>query len=312
MAVEQAISELIKIKQEIFRRKVKNLMIAEHKSPYKGVGYEMHSINAWRLGEPMLNIDWPLSMRTWPKVVYKVDRMETKNAPAIILADVSPSTFVGFDDEESKFKLLLHLVGALGLAANYFHDPAGIAAFSNQIEFYLRPKLGQGQIFLAIKLLLDKEKEFAGFGQKRELLTGGSCFNSVLAWLAARFKRQCSIIILSDFSDIINGAIDIDFKLLQALSAKHNWNVIAVFLDEPKEFSWKRGSGIVLTKDAETGALKKIIGEKAAVVRRGFVEKRDELRKNLVKSGVDSTVLSYGNHFKELERFLSQRKPVFT
>ncbi|MBI2063075.1 MAG: hypothetical protein HYT61_02430 [Candidatus Yanofskybacteria bacterium] len=311
MEIEKLFSELMKIKQEIFRRKVKNLLMAEHASPFKGAGYEMHSINAWRPGEPMLNIDWSLSMRTWPKIVYKVDRIETKNAPAIILADLSPSVFVGFNEENSKFKLMLHLVGALGLAANYFHDPAGIVAFSSKIEFYLRPKLGQGEIFLAMKMLLEKESEFADAKSKNGPSTYQSGINPILTWLVARFKRQCSIIILSDFTDEVGGRFEIDFKLLEALSAKHNWNVIAIFLDEPNEFSWQNSSGTVLVKDAETGAFEKIKSKNAVNIRRGFVEKREEFRRKLKKSGVDSTILNFGNHFNELAQFLLQRKQIY-
>ncbi len=274
--VEGVLSELIKIKEEVFRRKVKNFPIAEHASRFKGAGYEMHSINAWRLGEPLFNIDWSLSMRTWPKIIYKVDRIETKNAPAIILTDLSRSMFVRFDDKNSKFRLMLHLVGALGLAANYFHDPAGILGFSNEIEFYLRPKLGQGQIFLAIKLLIEKEKELSELKNKPMSLDGKAGLNLTLAWLVARLKRQCSIIILSDFTDVISGKARIDFNLIGALSAKHNWNVVAIFLDEPREFSWEYNPGMVLVRDAETGTFETIKGKNVKNIRQEFIEKRGE------------------------------------
>ncbi len=317
MQVEQILSELEEVKQEIFRRKVKNFQIAEHPSRFKGSGFEIHTTNQWRLGEPMTNIDWNLSLRTWPKEIYKTDRVETKNAPTILVADISPSVFVEIDRQANRFKLLLHLVGALGLAANYFHDPVGILAFSEGVEFYLRPKPGRGQIFYGAGLLLEKAEEFDCFvrlGHRfkdRYPSAGGrqgGGINSALEMLAGTLRRrQCSIVLLSDFTDAINGESEIDFKIIETLSSVHNWNVVAIFLDDPLEFDWKNSWGIVSVRNSETGRIERIKASQARQIKEKFCQEREVLRRRFGQVGVDSTVLSFGDHFNQLAQFLSQR-----
>ncbi len=305
MEISEIFGELEEIKQEIFRGKVKNFQIAEHPSRFKGAGFEIHTTNKWQLGEPMSNIDWNLSLRTWPKEIYKIDRVETRNAPAILVADISPSIFVEIDQQTSRFKLLLHLVGALGLAANYFHDPVGVLAVSQEIEFYLwPPKLGQGQILYAMQLLLEKAEEL----KKEKRFYGASGgLNKALEMLFGTLRRQCSVVVLSDFNHEINGELEVDFKVLESLSSLHQWNIIAIFLDDPQEFAWRYGQGVVKIKNIETGQVEKVKASQANKIREVFDEKREELRQKLTKAGVDSTVLSFGDHFNQLSQFLSER-----
>lgn len=309
MAVKEIFSELQEVKQEIFRRKVKNFRIAEHHSPFKGSGYEMHSVSKWNLGDPMNNIDWNLSLRTWPKAVYILNKVETKNAPTVLIADISPSTFAGVENGNGKFRLLLHLVGALGFASNHFHDPVGVLAFSKEIEFYLRPKLGSGQIFYACQLLLEKageiEKNIADIPEK---LSEKSRLNLALELVLLRFRSQGSIVILSDFTDVLNGDLKLDFETIEVLSSLHNWNVIAIFLDDPNEFNWLHKEGTVTVKDIETGKIEKVKARHAFEIREAFVRKREGLRKSLEQAGVDSAVLSFGDHFNQLSQFLSERR----
>ncbi len=307
MDVSQIFSELNEVKQEIFKRKVNNFQIAEHPSSFKGSGFEIHSVNKWCLGEPMINIDWSLSLLTWPKTIYKIDRIETKNAPAILIADISPSLFVEVEEATGRFRLLLHLVGGLGFAANYLHDPVGVLAVSRKVEFYLRPKLGNGQIFYASQLLLEKAEEFHK-SKKTNALSGKSGIDSALKLLLSLTRRQRSIVVISDFADIINGESEVDFKTIEALSSLHNRNLVVIFLDDPSEFSWKHRQGVVIVRNIETGKLENVKAQRASDIRQVFCEKREDLREKFKDVGVDSVVLSFGDHFNQLSQFLAQRR----
>lgn len=310
MKIEQIFSELREVKQEIFRRKVKNFRLAEHASRFKGAGFELHSISRWRLGEPLSGIDWNLSLRTWPKEVYKINRIETKNAPAVLVADISPSIFVEVQEAAGRFKLLLHLIGALGFAANYFHDPVGVMAVSSEIEFFLRPKLGRGQVLYAVQQLLEKAEEFEKSKRQGKTTPQKSGINLALQTLLSRLRGQCSVVLLSDFSNIVNGELAVDLDAIETLSSLHNWNVIAIFLDDPLEFFWRHKAGVVSVKDIETGRIEKIKAGQALRIRQAFCEKREELRLKLSRAGADSVVLSFGDHFNQLNRFLSERKTL--
>lgn len=311
MDIEQIFSELQEVKREIFRGKVRNFQIAEHLSPFKGSGYELHSINEWQLGEPIQNIDWNLSLRTWPKKVYKVDRIEAKNAPVILVTDVSASLFVEIEEAKSRFKLLLHLVAALSFAANYFHDPVGVLAVDKGLEFYLRPKLGSGQIFYATQLLLGKAAE-AGH---KPMPRGGQSESKLglvfaMEWLLGRLRTQCSIVLLSDFAEFISGESQLDFSLLSALSALHRWNVIAIFLDDHQEFDWKGGQGVVRVRNVETGLTENVRTNQAQLIREQFTKDRQQLRGQLEQAGIDSVIINFGEHFNQLSQFLSVRRKL--
>ncbi len=313
MELEQALGELEKVEEEIFRGKVINFRIAEHRSPFRGAGYDIHSIRKWVPGEPMNTIDYQLSLPTWPKTIVQVPRIETKSSPVILIADISPSAFVSIGEEASKFRLLVHIIGALGLAADHLKDPVGVLAITDQIEFYLRPKLGRNQIFYGLRLLLEKAEEFEK--EKKRDTTKRSAspnqdsgINTALSFFAERFKRQAALVMVSDFTDFISGRVEMNFELVEMLSAKHNRNVIAVFLDEPQEFSWTSRWGLVRIRDIETGKSQTIRASRAAKIRQEFCERRETLRQKLQDCGVDSAVLSYGDHFNELAQFLSERK----
>ena len=310
MEVKEILEELVQIKQETYRGKARNIQIGEHKSPLQGAGYDLLDITKWRPGDSIDDIDWRLSLLTWPKKIYKLEHPELKSAPVILVADISPSVFVEIDQAANKFRLLLHLAGALGFAANYFHDPVGILCVSDDIEFYLPPKFGSGQIFYAIKLIVEKAKEFETLKEKNRFVRRKSNLNAALEFLAARLKRQCSVVILSDFIDVISSESEINHQMLEFLSAKHSWNVIAVFLDDPNELSWRGSKGLVLVRNIETGVTHTIKAEQAVNIRRAFLDKTDELRKTLTKSGVDSVVLNFGDHFNNLAQFLSQRRQI--
>ena len=310
MEVKEILEELVQIKQETYRGKARNIQIGEHKSPLQGAGYDLLDITKWRPGDSIDDIDWRLSLLTWPKKIYKLEHPEFKSAPVILVADISPSVFVEIDQVANKFRLLLHLAGALEFAANYFHDPVGILCVSDDIEFYLPPKFGSGQIFYAIKLIVEKAKEFETLKEKNRFVRRKSNLNAALEFLAARLKRQCSVVILSDFIDVISGESEINHQMLEFLSAKHSWNVIAVFLDDPNELSWRGSKGLVLVRNIETGVTHTIKAEQAVNIRRAFLDKTDELRKTLTKSGVDSVVLNFGDHFNNLAQFLSQRRQI--
>lgn len=313
MSIDRVISELEDIKEQIYTGKASNLMIAEHHSPFKGAGFEIHSINERRLGEPVGKVSWPLSLRTWPRKIFKIDKIVEKEAGVIAVADVSPSVFVEVDSEAGRFRLLLHLIGALGFTANYFHDPFGVLAFSDRIDFYFESKLGESQTYCVIEELLKKAERFnvERLQPRRPRIQEAHAkadLNTALELLLAVTGRQSAIVLLSDFVDTITGRLQINTEALASLSAVHNDNVMALFLDDYQEFAWQARGGLVPIEDIETGATCEIKAGRAGRIRQRFVERREELRRRLGDCGVDSAIISFGDHFNQLAQFLSERK----
>ena len=309
MELEEIYSSFALMREAIFRGRIKSFYFGEHKSRAISQGVDFHEINEWDKNEPIGRINWSLSIADWPDKAYKVEMIDPRHTPLVLLADISPSVLVQVDSRANKTRLLLELLGMLGFSAEYLKDPVGICAFSDKIEFYLPCRLGRGNLFHGIRLVFDKIQDLKEtYGNKKVAAAhSGTDLNQAVNFIGSRIKRQCSVVILSDFSDIISGRSELDFQSLKSLAAKHAWNVIALFLDDPEELSWGRAGGLVRVKDAETGELQTVKANKAPEIRQTFVQKLEELREKLENIGVSSTVLNHGKHIEQLIQFLSAR-----
>ncbi len=304
-------SEMMAITKPIHRGKVRNIILGENKSRRAGYGYEIHNIRQWQEGEPMENIDLEASLATWPDEVFILEMLESRQAPLIFVADISPSIFVQIGERSGKIKTMLQSIGAMGLGASRLRDPVGVVCFSDKIHFCLPPKLGSNWMYYLSSVLQKHAKAFDAKEAENKIGDSRSDVNKALDFLIRRFsKRQCSIVIFSDFTDLISGQSELNFKILRDLSAINNFNVVMIFLDEPREFSWRHRLGVVMVKDAETGVLQEIKAKSAVSVRKEFENKRESLRRRLSKIGVDSVVVNYGEHFNQLAKFLSERQAV--
>jgi len=319
MEIKDVFAELDRVKKDVFLGKTINLDLGEHRTRQEGIGFSIHDISKWQEGEPIENIDWALTLPSWPDQIYKIDRVELRQTPIIAVVDISPSIFVsvaekdskaGMTEDSSKLRLLAALIGIFGFTALYFRDPFGVLFVSDAVNLYLSPKLNRGRIIYAINFLLEQDAGFERQKRKENYISGGaSNLNAAFEYIALRIKRQCSVVILSDFSDIIRGTSELNFNMINGLSVASNWNVMAVFLDDPKELSWSAPLGTVEVKDAESGVREEIKAGRASNIRARFIKRRLELQEQLrQESRVDSVTLSYGNHFNELAEFLSKRK----
>lgn len=313
MELQEIHSKLAMIREQIFRGKIKSFCFGEHPSRASGPGMDFKEISEWNPNEPLRRIDWGLSLASWPEKAYKVETVEPRNAPLILAVDVTPSILLQIRDETNKSRLLLELIGMLGFDAEHFKDPLGICCFSDKVDGYFRPKVGRANVFNSVKLIFDKVKELEKILDSKSSrgITTRTNVNEAIYFISARVRRQCSVVILSDFSDVINGEYELDFQSIELLAARYNWNVLVIFLDDPQEFNWKRNGGIVTVKNIESGKRVAIKSWRTSKIKSEFVTRRESFKQKLQERGISSVVLSYGSHFNDLVQFLSQRKSVF-
>ena len=173
--------------------------------------------------------------------------------------------------------------------------------FSDQVEMYLKPKLGTSHVFHMAQQIFEKLALEREFPTRR-----GADFSVPLKFLAGRLKIRHSVIVISDVVDMLNDQTSIDFKLLRMLAAKHD--MIVIILDDPKEFQVKSRLGYIRISDMETGKQTVISARKARAIRQGIEESRESLQYKLkYQAGIDSVVLTPDNHIEELPKFLISR-----
>lgn len=302
MEVEEVYARFRGIKHGIkTRKKSTSIHYGDHKSGFKGAGYDIVGVDQWRPGQPLKDIAWTLSLRTYPEKLYRIERMEPKELRTLLVVDLSYSTLFQITQASNKALLMLDLVGNIGLTRANVRDPVGLLGFSDRIEMFVKPKLGSSQVFYIAHRIFEKLEHDRQFPTKR-----GADFSVALKFMAARLKTMHSVIVISDVVDLLNDHAAIDFKMLRMLAAKHDMMMLIV--DDPEEFAVKSWLGYIRISDMETGKQTVISARKAGAIRRDIVERLEALQYRLKnQSGVDSVVLTPDNHAEVLPKFLISR-----
>ena len=302
MEVAEVFARFRNIKHGIrSRKRSTSIHYGEHKSGFKGAGYDIVGVEQWRPGQPLKDVAWVLSLRTFPEKLYKIERMEPKEFRTLIVCDLSHSTLFQISRESNKALLMLDLLGNIGLTRANVRDPVGLLGYSDRIEMYLRPKLGTSQIFYMAQQIFEK------LNLEREFPTRRSAHLKVaIDFMIARLKMRHSVIVLTDLVDLVNNPDMTDFKRLRTLASKHD--MIVLILDDPEEFRVKSRLGYIRISDMETGKQTVISARKAGAIRRRIEESREALQYKLKhQSGIDSIVLTPENHVEALPKFLISR-----
>ena len=302
MEVEEVFARFRDIKHGIkARKRSTSIHYGEHKSGFKGVGYDIVGVEQWRPGQPLKDIAWNISLRTYPDKIYKIERMEPKELRTLLVVDLSYSTLFQISHESNKALLLLDLLGNIGLTRANLRDPVGLLGFSDQIEMFLKPKLGTSQVFHMAQQIFEKLALEREFPTRRK-----ADFSVPFKFMASRLKMRHSLIVISDVVDMLNDQASVDFKLLRMLAAKHD--MMFFILDDPQEFQVRRPLGYIRISDMETGKQTVISARKARAIRHKIEESRATLQYALKhRCGIDSVVLTPDNHTEELPKFLISR-----
>ena len=146
--VEEVFARFRDIKHGIkAKKKSTSIHYGDHKSAFKGAGYDIVGVERWRPGQPLKDIAWSLSLKTYPDKLFKIERMEPKELRTLLAIDLSYSTLFQISQESSKALLMLDLIGNIGLTRANKRDPVGLLGYSDRIEMFIKPKLGTSQIF---------------------------------------------------------------------------------------------------------------------------------------------------------------------
>ncbi len=302
MEVEEVFARFRDIKHSIkAKRKATSIHYGEHRSGFKGSGYDIVGVDEWRPGQPLKDIAWSLSLKTFPDRLFRIERMEPKELRTLIVADLSYSTLFRISRAANKGLLLLELIGNIGLTRANIRDPVGLLGFSDRIELYMKPRLGSPQVFHMAQQIFDKLALEREFPSRRR-----ADFSVAIDFMMARLKTGHSVVVLSDLVDFLNDPESIDVTRLRTLAAKHD--MMMLILDDPEEYRVKSRLGYIRISDMETGRQTVISARKAGAIRRRIEEAQEEVQYRLKRlCGIDSVVLAPGNHADELAKFLVAR-----
>jgi len=277
----------------------KSIRFGEHKSRLRGEGHDFDRIVEYDpQAHSVSQIDW--RSKDFKGQVYVRESRVTKDFPVIVMADLSSSMLFGID-QQYKERMLLEVVGDIGLAAFHSQDPLGLIGFAENIIFDEEPKVGESHVYYLLSELYEFFQGISSDGKGKLNKLRTNFYEAFSFFLRKHTNKQCFLIVISDFitADDIVGS-----EILKDIAAQHE--VVFIFLDDPTEFS-DRGLGHVQLEDMETGKQIVIPRRKLKVIRDRSKFQRKETRRQLNNLGIDSIVLEYGKHFQRLHRFFISR-----
>jgi uncharacterized protein (DUF58 family) len=287
--VPAEILKKVKLLEVRTRRIVNNLFVGEYHSAFKGQGMTFAEFREYVPGDDVRSIAWPLMARTGKVYIKKFD--EEREMTVILAVDVSGSQDFG-SQQYLKGEAIAHLSALVGFAAALNKDAVGLLLFSDQVEHFVPPKKGRGQIHRILRDIYFFKPQ-----SKRTSIA------NALDYLQGVLKKKTHIFLFSDF-------LDQDFEQpLRMLGKKHD--AVAVVIKDPIE-SQIPSLGLVDFEDPETGETITVDTSSPVFQKeyKALNEKQDLIREaQLRKAAVDIVrVDTNGDLVQPLINFFKKRK----
>jgi uncharacterized protein (DUF58 family) len=239
------------------RRMVNNLFAGEYHTHFKGQGMTFADFREYVPGDDVRAISWPLTARTGKTFIKTFE--EERELTLILAVDVSGSSDFG-TGPFFKGEVMTHLAALMAFSAVKNHDQIGLLLFSDQVEHFVPPKKGRGQVHRILRdLLYFKPKSHE------------TKISSALVYLQGLLKKRATVFIFSDFVD------DGYEQALRLLGRKHE--VVACVVNDQAEQNLP-DLGVVELQDAETGEVM-TVDTSSEAFRKDYareLKKRTELR----------------------------------
>ncbi|MBX2987140.1 MAG: DUF58 domain-containing protein [Bdellovibrionaceae bacterium] len=252
------------------RKLVNNLFAGEYHTHFKGQGMTFKDFREYVPGDDVRSISWPLTARTGKTFVKQYE--EERELTLILAVDISGSNDFG-TGERFKGEVINWLAALLAFAAVKNNDQVGLLLFSDQVEHFVPPCKGRGQVQRILRDLY--------YFQPKSARTR---ISSALQHLSGILKKRTSVFVFSDFFD------DNFEKSLRLLGSKHE--VVACVISDPAEEKLP-DLGVVDLQDAETGEIL-TVDTSSPFVRRQYEmeikarrEKRDRLLRKSQAERID-------------------------
>ncbi len=235
------LSDKIKYQIRRVRLKVSTLVgssvVGNRRLPNQGTGFEFDQLREYQFGDDVRFIDWKSSARAGRTLTKQF--FEDRNQKVVVALDISRSSFVG-SNKQIKIEFMAELAAIFTLVAQGGRDEVGLVLFSDKIELYSIPAIGNGHVQKILEQIFTCDKLSDAIRRPTNL-------KAVLAKMGQVLNKKNLILLISDFID------QNDFSQeLQALGRRHD--VVAVRWLDQFEHAFPV-VGLLQVQDPETGQL---------------------------------------------------------
>jgi len=211
------------------RRRVRGLQTGRHRSVFKGQGVEFAELREYVPGDDIRSIDWKVTARL--NHPYIKEFTEERDQTFYFVVDISGSG--NFGSSVSKDHKALEVVASLMFAGLRNNDRIGLCLVSDRVETFVKAGKGRKHVILLLNTIIGHQP-----GSKRTDLA------PALRTLSHRLRRECSVVIVSDFDSP-------PFARELSLLRNHH-EVIAIRITDPVEAELP-DVGYIELEDPETG-----------------------------------------------------------
>ncbi|MBK9321572.1 MAG: DUF58 domain-containing protein [Bdellovibrionaceae bacterium] len=230
MSLPAEVLKKVKLLEINTRKMVNNLFAGEYHTHFKGQGMTFSDFREYVPGDDVRAISWPLTARTGKPYIKTFE--EERELTFILVVDVSGSSDFG-TGQYFKGEIMTHLAALLAFSAVKNHDQVGLLLFSDQVEHFVPPKKGRGQVHRILRDLFYYRPK-----------SHETKISVALTYLQGLLKKRATVFIFSDF---IDEGYD---QALRLLGRKHE--VVACVVNDKSEADLPN-LGVVDLEDAETG-----------------------------------------------------------
>ena len=223
---------LSKIKKIELRSKklVDDVFSGKYHSVFKGQGLEFSEVREYVPGDDVRRISWNVTARRNKPYIKKYD--EEREQTVMFVVDLSASGLFG-SKNITKNDLIAELTAVLAFSALKNGDRAGLLAFTDVVEQYIKPQKNKKHILRLIDIILSYEPK----NNKTNIETALKSLNRLC-------KRKALVFLISDFYDK-----NFD-SMLKVTAKKHD--LVCIKVSDTKETN-RPERGIFRLQDAETG-----------------------------------------------------------
>lgn len=278
----------------VTNRKVNDLFVGSYKSAFRGRGIEFADIREYDEADDFRDIDW-ITTSKQQKLFVKTYH-ETRELTTMIVVDLSSSMNFG-STEKTKKQTALEILTTLCFSALKNNDKIGALFFTDEIESFIYPRKGQGQVWRILRTALtefEKNKHKTSDPEK------------ALSFLMKVFPRRAISFLISDEFDAQDEKLQ---KALKIIHRQHDFIFTRVYDPLEKEITVR---GVFSFENPETGE-KSIVDLSHPQTQKNYnrlrAEKEEAMMKVLRKCNIEMTQISTQDSvYKKLFVFFKKRQ----
>ena len=214
------------------KKLVSDVFSGKYHSIFKGQGLEFSEVREYVPGDDIRRISWNVTARRDKPYIKKYD--EEREQTVMFVVDLSASGQFGSKNITKK-DLIAEITAVLAFSALKNGDRAGLLAFTDIIEHYIKPEKNKKHILRLIDTILSYKPQ-----NKRTNI------ENALKYLNKLCKKKVLVFLISDFYDV-----NFD-SMLKVVAKKHDFVCIKILDPKEQELPEK---GIFMLQDAETDLL---------------------------------------------------------